>query len=104
MKRENRGEENKTNVTQVLWTVADVKTVEEESKENREVEEVQGCMACTAHRHGSAGNAEGLSASHMPIAKDKLENCRLTKSSIPSSLTCKSIGTKACLSLSPQLF
>jgi len=83
-----------------------VKTVERVSKEKRGIEELQGHMACTARRHGSAGNAEGLSASHTPIAKaeDKLEYCGPTKSFIPSSLTGKNVGTKARPSLSPQLF
>lgn len=77
-----------------------------ERGEKRDRGAARACSVRTAQRHGSAGSAEGLSASRMPIAKakDKLENCKLTKSLIPSSLTGKSIGTKACLSLSPRLF
>lgn len=50
---------------------------------------LQQCGAHAAWRHGSEENAEGLSALHTPIAsaKDKLENGKLTKSLISSSLT-----------------
>lgn len=74
--RENRRKENKRNITPVIWEVADLKTAKGASKEKRRTEELQGCVVCPARRDSSVGNAEGLSASQMPVkAKAKLENC-----------------------------